>query len=166
MRYDISIHAFLLIPTKRGRLLYVDIELPPNQTLEDAGPQISQFRDELGRALALYKLVIRIEPLSRGSLFYNKDRSRAWDVDAIKKEIGMTVSGISGSAQLESIDCDDLVETGCLTVYCTAPPRQTVTECHHQASDMEHKLHHALPDVTRITVVIAPKPEGGEQDRG
>lgn len=157
LRHDMRIHGFNLLQTAKGKLLKIDVELPDDKTLNGISAEMASFEEELKKALRLYKLIVRIEPMRRAIIPTATSDGANLTKPLIEEKVSRTIAEYPEILNVVSIDTEDVKETNSISVYCTVPGDMSVLNCHELASRVEHSLHHVLPTFSEIVVVLQPE---------
>lgn len=167
LKHDLLVHAFNMFDTPRGKLLTIDIELPEDRTLGDTAPVVAAFEEELRQALDLYKLIVKIEPLCRNSEPVPQDFPHDCAIPLIEDAVHKIITLHPEITRLCSLDTDDIDATHSIIIHAAVPAQKCILDCHEIACSVEHDLHHELPWLARIMVVIEPDtPPAGSPGQG
>lgn len=154
LRHDFRLHGFRMMSSEAGRTLKVDIEMPDEKRLGEIKSELEAFENDIKQTLNLQKLVARVQPIRRAIPEREGKRYSGLEPHVIRDKASRVVAEFPDIIRLDSVDTGELETFDSMTVYGTVSGDMSVGESHRLASRMEHVLHHAIPELSEIVVVL------------
>ncbi len=147
LTHRLGMHSLRLLQADEGLLVFTDLELPPNASLESWWVAVQAFRTEVRRHLSAVEVYVHIEPSMRSLREYTTPVPPDWDT-LVRQAMRSLHAPPPLSIRLFSRDLQRVC-------FVTIPPESalTVEQSHEKMSILTDRLSAALPPVARIFVV-------------
>lgn len=146
LTHRFGVHGLLMLHAEQGYIVFVDLELPANATLEGWHIAIQAFRNEVKRKLGADHVIVHAEPNVRDLPPCDIPLPDDW-TEQVRRAM------VTLGAPLPS-DIKLYTEGNKRLCIVTIPPEQslTVADSHQRLSLLTRKLKETLPRAARIIV--------------
>lgn len=147
LTHRFGVHGLVLQHTDDGQfVIAVDLELPPDATLESWQVPIEAFRKEVQRNLKADIVALHVEPDLRRVPTYTDPLPADWEEQVRQAMINR------GAPLPTSIRCHTRGQERLCIISIPQEPRLTVQESHTRLTKLNKKLAERLPNLARIMV--------------
>lgn len=146
LTHRFGIHGLILMHADQGLVIFADLELPGNATLEGWHVAVQAFRNEVQRKLNAQNVIVHIEPDIRELPEYAQEVPQNWDEQVRQAMINL------GAPLPTSIKLYTQKQHRLCIVSIPTEFSLNVQESHHRISAINKRLRDQLPNVARIIV--------------
>lgn len=154
IRHHLRIHGFREEGPHGSNHYFMDVEMPPNQTLKEAHEQMLSYKSDMINALDSQDIICRIEPNKR--YISPGARPKEYTEDFIVRLATDTLNNHINIIQVTHIEFQDFGAVTTLSCFATAKHDLNVQEAHLIASELEKQLHTLFPFLSRTSVLLSP----------
>ena len=147
LTHRMGVHSLRLLEADQGLLIFTDLELPPQATLESWAVPVQAFRTEVARRLQADAVFVHIEPNMRTLPHF--ERPVPADLESLVLRTMKEINGPSPS----SIHLYTRGSQRVCFVCIPANPALTIAQSHDFLTRLTNELTAALPRIARIFVV-------------
>ncbi len=147
LTHRMGVHSLRLLEADQGLLIFTDLELPPQATLESWAVPVQAFRTEVARRLHATAVFVHIEPNMRTLPHFEQSVPADWE-----KLVRHTMKEINGPSP-SSIHLYTHGSQRVCFVCIPANPALTIAQSHDFLTRITNELTTALPGIARIFVV-------------
>lgn len=146
LTHRFGVHGLVLLHSKQGFIIFVDLELPGKASLDSWHIAIQAFRNEVKRKLEAARVIVHAEPDIRDLPHSEEEVPNDWN-EQVQHAMMALGAPLPTDIKLYAQGAQRL----CIV---TIPPEQslTVADSHQRLSLLTKKLTAALPRVARIIV--------------
>ena len=146
LTHRFGVHGLVLMHAEQGLIIFTDLELPPNATLEGWHVAIQAFRSEVQRKLNAGSVVVHVEPDVREIPTFRTPIPTDWENKVRQAMISL------GAPLPTSIKLYTKAESRLCIVSIPTEFSLNVQESHERVSSINKRLRAQLPDVAKIIV--------------
>jgi divalent metal cation (Fe/Co/Zn/Cd) transporter len=147
LTHRFGVHGLVLQHTDAGQfIIAVDLELPPDATLESWQVAIEAFRKEVQRNLKADVVALHVEPDLRQVPAYPEPLPADWEEQVRQAMIHR------GAPLPTAVHCHTRGHERLCIITIPKEPRLTVAESHARLTKLNKKLAERLPNLARIMV--------------
>lgn len=147
LTHRLGVHSLRFLHAEQGYIVFADLELPPQATLDSWDVPVRAFRSEVCRHLGADHVYVHLEPDVRSHPEYTLPIPEDWE-DQVRRAI------IAQSAPLPT--SIRMFTSGQRRICFICLPMEgslSVEESHERLSALNERLRAALPPVARVVVV-------------
>jgi divalent metal cation (Fe/Co/Zn/Cd) transporter len=151
----LATHDAMLLGAPKGKVLKIHVEVPPQQTLEQAHELVSQFEQEIKRVLPkITDVITHIEPAPGRS--EQEDYLNHADGERLKQRALALLDKEYPDVQWKQIRVYDCQPGISFSMSAILDNQMAVEQAHKITERAEVTLRAALPEIVRVTIHTEP----------
>ncbi len=147
LTHRMGVHSLRLLEADQGLLVFSDLELPPEATLESWAVPVQAFRTEVARRLKAVAVFVHIEPNMRALPHFEQPIPADWE-QLVRRTMEKLNAPAPSAVHLYTRDSQRV----CF-VCIPGNPALSVAQSHELLTRLTEELTAALPRIARIFVV-------------
>ncbi|MDQ7027350.1 MAG: cation diffusion facilitator family transporter [Anaerolineae bacterium] len=152
----LSTHEVQICHDKRGTVLEMHVEVPPQQTLAQAHEQVSQLEADVTHALPdIDRVVTHIEPAQRQQSVLDDWHLMSRAI-VIQSEAKVLLNTHYSGVGWHDLSARPLNHGFAMNCHATLPAQMSVEAAHNMAESAETLLRGAIPELARVTIHTEP----------
>lgn len=151
-------HEVHVSETSDGKVMEMHVEVPPDQTLNEAHQRVSQLEDAVQSQLDdVVEVITHIEPAAAAILAHHDD-AILQQTHLLEQHAHQLLQGRYTDLDWHDLRVYPFNGSGgfALSMHVTLPPQITIEAAHRIAEDAETLLRSEIPQLARVTIHTEP----------
>lgn len=154
IRHHLLVHGYAEASRNHDRIVFLDIEMPPQMLLSEARSSLGAYEKDLKTALHLSEVISRIEPTRRGIVAIAP--AQPVSEEDLCDNIRTIAENMPEAGPLARIEISEMNGYSAVTVFTSADSSMSVEASHQIAAAFEQRIATAFPALGKIAVILVP----------
>lgn len=154
LKYHIRAHGVTPVETSEGKMIFLDLEMPPEWTMRQADAVRRVFERDLKEALGVQRVVSHLEPDQR-LMYHTKQCPQMSEAELVLEARVLCEAGLG--LLVDEVRCEKIADVSVLFVSIYIEETMNLVQAHLLTDKIKDHLQHSLPALGKIVIEMMPQ---------